>query len=81
MVQKERDSHGTEECITFKEKNRGEKEILRERISPVGKKEALVMCIYFMVICSINDFLNTVWASLSTSFIQISLNWFTKQLN
>lgn len=69
-VQKERDRHGTKECTNSKEKTRGKKKIRRERIYPVSKKEALVICICFMVICFINGFLNTPWSCLKTSFTQ-----------
>lgn len=53
------------------EKRTGEKRNMGERIYPVSEKEALVIRVCFMVICFINDFLNTVWACLNTSFIQI----------
>lgn len=59
-VQKERGSHDTEECTTSKGKKEKEMGCGGEAYILSAKKEALVMCICFMVICFINDFLNTV---------------------
>lgn len=70
-VQKERDSHGTAECVTSEEKNRGKLKYSEKVYVLSAKRKPSKYIIFLMVIGFINNILTTVLACLNTSFLQI----------